>query len=132
MKFKQYEILQKPNQPPRKHFTDTQHFDLIIWYKDQGFNEPAGFQLGYKENPFNTDDEVFVILKPKEHQLLFKSTLNENKSYPTPKLLNNASKNIADNLMKKLSQKIIDLPIEVRKYLEINLYKKMKNINKQK
>jgi hypothetical protein len=44
------------------------HFALIVWYPDESMSEIAGFQMGFKSNPFDTDKEFFFTVWPADQE----------------------------------------------------------------
>ncbi|MEQ1876636.1 MAG: hypothetical protein ABL958_08315, partial [Bdellovibrionia bacterium] len=90
MKLQEYEISQNTNEPPRRYFTDNNHFDLVVWYADRACKVIIGFQLGYKENPLNTDDEHFLSHYPAERdpsKVEHGKTTGNEMSFPAPKVI---------------------------------------------
>ncbi|HEX4924056.1 MAG TPA: hypothetical protein VFV50_08220 [Bdellovibrionales bacterium] len=119
MKFQEYEILQDPKEPPRRYFTDNEHFDLIVWYADKSFKSIAGFQLGYKENPFDTDREYFVSHYPgaNEGELSTSETGGELPTYPAPKLLRRSEQAPPPSFFDRIPVVLNGAPSDVAAYL---------------
>ena len=62
----QYDVSQKQGEPHRRVFIqDSNQFGLSIWYEDNSLEKILGFQLGFKVNPFNTDEEYLFTVWPK-------------------------------------------------------------------
>ena len=82
-------INQRKKEHPRRVFADTNHFDLYVWYDNSQFENIIGFQLIYRANPFNTDDEYFFTLKPQleEEKAQTGKTGAKVNSYAAPKVI---------------------------------------------
>lgn len=124
MKIKEYNIQQSPSEPPRRQFSDNQHFDLVIWYQNPKFEKIIGFQLGYKENPFNTDEEYFLTHLPSMEntsEIALSKTSGSAPQYPAPKLIHSTNEILPPSFFDRIKGVLGDLPDEARAYLEVHL-----------
>lgn len=124
MKLKEYPIVQKQSEPARRHFSDMEHFDLVVWYQNPDFKKAIGFQLGYKENPFNTDDEYFFSHLPSMGNTLeikLSRTMGPTSLFPAPKTIGPTTESPPQSFFKSINAVLEDLPSDVRSFVEPHL-----------
>ncbi len=121
---KEYPIRQSETEPPRRQFTDNQHFDLIVWYQDPEFKKIAGFQLGFKDNPFNTDKEYFISHFPNmtaTPKVRLGETSGIEQTYPAPKMIRKTENPPPESFFRKIEDVLTSVPVEIAEYLKLNL-----------
>lgn len=124
MKLREYSIVQKQSEPARRFFSDTEHFDLVVWYEDSDFKKAIGFQLGYKENPFNTDDEYFISHLPNMGSTLeikLSKSMGPTSLIPASKTIAPTTERPPHSFFKSINGALEDLPSEIRSFVESHL-----------
>ena len=112
-------IYQSPAEPPRKNFTDGAHWDLIVWFDTAEFKKIVGFQIGYKEHPFNTDEEFFLTLRPSNSVGAFEVEFGViavgSEPAPAAKLIRRVDR-LPDTFFKKVETLVGQLPRDLRPF----------------
>src|SRR5438034_1023434 len=120
MKIKESYIIQIQSEPPRRYFTDTQHFDVFVWYRNSNFDKIIGFQIGYKENPFNTDKEYFITQRAAttgDSKVELGKTGELITQFPAPKLIRPTDAMPPKTFFKQIRTVLEDLPEDIRIFL---------------
>ena len=116
MRLEERPIYQSPTEPPRKNYSDGEHWDIIVWYENSEFAKIVGFQIGYKEYPFNTDEESFLTLRPHIDGIEFGIISKGSEPAPAAKLIKRVDK-LPDSFLKKVAPMISTLPTNIKSFL---------------
>ena len=126
MKFiENLKIAQRDKEHPRRVFSDSNHFDLYTWYNNPSFDAVIGFQLIYRANPFNTDDEYFFTFKPETEENIQKGkTGGSIPMHPAPKLILKTKEKPPESFFKDWNIIKATLPSEVLDFVQDKLNSK--------
>ncbi len=118
MKITEQTISQDPAEPPRRFFSDSKHYEFLIWYSDSTFKKVAGFQIGYKPSPFNTSEEYFLTLKPGSDTMKYGQLTAEGQGIVASKIIEYLDQTPSPDLIQKIIYASIELPDDVQDALE--------------
>ncbi|MGZ3805341.1 MAG: hypothetical protein ACXVB4_14090 [Pseudobdellovibrionaceae bacterium] len=114
-------IYQSPSEPSRKNFTDSKNLDIIVWFENSNFDKIVGFQISYKENPFDTDNEFFITYKKtpeSPESLKLGRTSPTTTMHPANKMIKQVSDRPPNSFFLLMDKALRDLPKDIRVYVE--------------
>lgn len=118
VKITEQTISQDPAEPPRRFFSDSRHYEFLIWYSDSTFKKVVGFQIGYKPSSFNTSEEYFLTLKPGAEKMKYGQITGEGQGVVASKIIEYLDQLPPPDLIQKIIYASIELPEAVQDALE--------------
>lgn len=118
MKVEEQNISQDPTEPARRFFSDSRHFEFLIWYQGPEFKQVVGFQISYKPSPLNTSEEYFLTLKPNAKEMKYGTLTDSDRGIAATKVIGYANKSPSTELLDKIRKAMLELPSDIQDSLK--------------